>query len=122
MADLTSDAIASNFNKFNISQSDAGRELVISATKSGGLLDADILAVYRQLTVAGGAGKDAATVAAFGTANGTFQKDAITGLYENGAGDTLTVVYFRVQTTGTPDTTTVSGVTLATVAIFAPAL
>jgi hypothetical protein len=121
MADLTSDAIASNFNKFNISQSDAGRELLVSATKSGGLLDADILAVYRQLTVSA-SGTDAATVAAIGTANGTFQKDASTGLYENGAGDTLTVVYFRVQTTGTPKLTEVSGVTLATVAIFQPAL
>jgi hypothetical protein len=140
MADLTSDAIASNFNKFVISQSDAGAEIVISASKTGGFRDADILAIYRQLTVAGGDksgtdqnGPDAFTFAAFGTANGTFQKDADTGVFENAAGDTLTVVYFRIQGSGgTPNLTTVDAstyrvgdtndITLAAVAHFKPAL
>ena len=129
-----------NYNKFVINTSDAGHELVISATKTGGFRDADLLAVYRQLTVAGGSGTgtdtdgpDAFTFAGFGTANGTFQKDASTGIIENGAGDTLTVVYFRIQGSGgTPNLTTVDAstyrendtndITLAVVAHFKPAL
>jgi hypothetical protein len=99
-----------NYNKFVNSQSDAGRELVVSGSKTN-MVHADILAVYRQLTVAAGSSGDAATVAAFGTANGS--------AFESGVTD---VVYFRVQTTGTPNLTEVSGVTLATVAIFQPAL
>ena len=98
-----------NANKFVISQSDAGRELVVSASKTNMTHD-DLLAVYRQLTVAA-TGTDAATVAAFGTADGS--------AFESGVTD---VVYFRVQTTGTPKLDAVSGVTLATVAIFQPAL
>ncbi len=99
-----------NANKFAISQSDAGRELVVSASKTNVTHD-ELLAVYRQLTIAGGGAGDAATVAAVGTADGS--------AFVSGTTD---VVYFRVQTTGTPNLTTVSGVTLATVAIFAPAL
>jgi hypothetical protein len=139
MPAVTGDAVA-NFEKFVISQSDAGAEIVVSATKTGGFRDADILAVYRQLTVSGGDGTgtdsngpDAFTVAGFGTANGTFQKDASTGIIENGAGDTLTVVYFRIQGSGgTPNLTTVDAstyrendtndITLAAVAHFKPAL
>jgi hypothetical protein len=140
MADLTATTVAANFNKFVISQSDAGHELVVSASKTGGFRDADILAISRQLSVAGGDGTgtdqngpDAFTFAAFGTANGTFQKDADTGVYENAAGDTLTTVYFRIQGSGgTPNLTTVDAstyrvgdtddITLATVAHFKPAL
>jgi hypothetical protein len=140
MADLTATTVAANFNKFVISQSDAGHELVVSATKTGGFRDADILAISRQLSVAGGdgtgtdtGGPDAFTIAGFGTANGTFQKDASTGVFENAAGDTLTVVYFRIQGSGgTPNLTTVDAstyrvgdtddITLATVAHFKPAL
>ena len=110
MADLTGALVANNFQKFVISQSDAGREVVVSASKTN-MTHADLLAVYRQLTVAGGSNKDAATVAAFGTADGS--------AFVSGTTD---VVYFRVQTTGTPDLTTVSGVTLAKVAEFKPAL
>jgi hypothetical protein len=149
MADLTSDAIASNFNKFSISQSDAGAEIVVSATKTGGFLDADILAIYRQLTVAGGSGTgtdidgpDAFTVAAFGTATGTFRKNPTAGddlgkfqtTADGGANWTIpTVVYFRIQGSGgTPNLTTVDAstyrdgdtndITLAAVAHFKPAL
>ena len=140
MADLTATTVAANFNKFVISQSDAGHELVVSASKTGGFRDADILAISRQLSVAGGDGTgtdqngpDAFTVAGFGTANGTFQKDDSTGVFENAAGDTLTVVYFRIQGSGgTPNLTTVDAstyrvgdtddITLATVAHFKPAL
>jgi hypothetical protein len=108
--------IVANYEKFSISQSDAGRELVISASKTN-MADSDLLAVIRQLTLAGGdgtgtdtGGPDAGTIAAFGTANGT--------AFESGVTD---AVYFRVQTTGTLNTAEVSGVTLAVVAVFAPA-
>ena len=127
-----------NFNKFVISQSDAGREFVISATKTGGFREDDLLAISRQLTLGTATppndqdGPDAGTIAAFGTANGTFQKDAATGVYENAAGDTLTVLHFRVQNTGTPNLTTIDAstyragdtddITLATVVVFNPAL
>ena len=107
-----------NANKFAISQSDAGSEIVLSASKTD-MTDADLLAVYRQLPVSGGdgtgsdvGGPDAFTVAGFGTADGT--------AFVSGTTD---VVYFRIQgSNGTPNTTTVSGVTLAVVAHFKPAL
>jgi hypothetical protein len=123
MADLTSDPIASNFNKFVISQSDAGREIVVSVVKdgSGNLTDAILLAVYRQLTVAGGTpgynapdtnGPDAFTVAAVGTADGS---PFVSG--------TTTTVFLRLQGSGgTPNTTTVSGAAITVVATFTPAL
>lgn len=113
MADLTSTTLAINFQKFSINTSDAGRELVISASKTN-MVDADLLAVYRQLTVAGGDGTgtdsngpDAFTFAGFGTADGS--------AFVSGTTD---VVYFRIQGTGTPNLTEVSGVTLALVATF----
>jgi hypothetical protein len=121
MADVTAVAVGAttvgaNYNKFAINTSDAGRELVLSATKTN-MTDADLLAVYRQLTQAGGAGTgadtdgpDAFTFAGFGTADGT--------AFVSGTTD---VAFFRVQGTGTANTTTVSGVALAVVAIFAPA-
>lgn len=105
MPSLIETTVAANFNKFVISQSDAGRELVVSATKEN-MVHADLLAVYRQLTVT----PDVGTIAAFGTANGT--------AFESGVTD---VVFFRLQTTGTPVLTTVSGVVMATVAVFQPA-
>jgi hypothetical protein len=121
MADVTGLAVGAttvgaNYNKFVINTSDAGRELVLSATKTD-MTDADLLAVYRQLTQAGGDGTgtdtngpDAFTFAGFGTADGS--------AFVSGTTD---VVFFRVQGTGTADTATVSGVALAVVAIFAPA-
>ncbi len=132
--------VGANFEKFNINTSDAGRELVISATKTGGFRDEDLLVIFQQLTLAGGTpgyatpdlnGPDAFTFAGIGTANGTFQKDASTGIIENAAGDTLTVLHFRIQGTGIPDLTTIDAsdyrdgdtndITLATVAVFTPA-
>jgi hypothetical protein len=118
MASLIGTTVAANYNKFAISQSDAGHELVISASKSN-MTNDDLLAVIRQISLAGGSGSgsdtngpDAFTVAALGTADGT--------AFESGVTD---VVYFRVQGSGgTIDTTTVSGVTLAVVAHFKPAL
>jgi hypothetical protein len=118
MADLTATTVAANFNKFAISQSDAGHELVISASKTN-MVHADLLAVIRQLSVSGGSGNgsdqngpDAFTVAGFGTADGSAFSTGVTD-----------VVYFRIQGSGgTPNLTEVSGVTLATVAVFKPAL
>jgi hypothetical protein len=82
------------------------------------MTDADVLAVYRQLAGHAGGdgtgtdtdGPDAGTWAAFGTADGS--------AFVSGTTD---VAFIRLQTTGTPDTTTVAGVTLAVVATFAPA-
>ncbi len=122
MADVTDLAIGSttvgaNYNKFVINTSDAGREIVISGSKTN-MVHADLLAVYRQLTQAGGSGNgsdqngpDAFTFAGFGTADGS--------AFVSGTTD---VVYFRIQGTGTPNLSTVSGVTLAAVAYFQPAL
>ena len=125
MADVTSVVIGSttvgaNYNKFSNAQSDVGRELIISVTKSGSgnLTHAILAAVYAQLTQAGGSGSgsdqngpDAFTLSSIGTANGS--------AFVSG---TTTVVYLKAQGTGTPDTTTVDGATIAVVATFAPAL
>lgn len=119
MADLTNDNIAANFNKFAISQSDAGRELVVKVALSN-MTHANLLAIYRAITLAGGSGSgtdqdgpDAFTVAAFGTADGS--------AFQSGVTDN---VFFRVQGTGTFNTTTAAAGTGATVtveAIFTPA-
>jgi hypothetical protein len=121
MADVTglvvgATTVGANYNKFAINTSDAGRELIISLTKTD-MTDADVLAVYRQLTLTGGdgtgadvGGPDAGTWAGFGTADGTAFVSGTTDL-----------AYIRLQTTGTPLTTTVSGVALAVVATFVAA-
>lgn len=102
------DTAGVNANLFTINTSDAGRELVVKAAKTN-MVHADLLAVYRQLTVAGGASKDAFTFAGFGTADGT---NFVSGETDE--------VFFRIQGTGTPDLTTASGVVLTVVATFAP--
>ena len=110
-----------NYGKHVINQADVGRELVVSVYKSGGLTDANLTAVRNAITLAGGSGGslpsntgDAFTVAAIGTADGT--------AFTSGTTET---VYFRVQGTGTFNTTDAAGATGATVAVvavFAPAL
>lgn len=123
MADVTSLAIGSttvgaNYEKFVNAQSDVGRELIISVTKSGSgnVTHAVLKAVYNQLTQAAGdgtgtdtGGADAFTLSSVGTADGS--------AFVSG---TTTVVYLKAQGTGTPNLGTVSGATLATVAVFAP--
>lgn len=111
-----SSTISANYQKFVINTSDAGRELVVSATKTD-MTDADLLAVYFQLTQAQGDGTgsdgtspSAFTFAGFGTADGS--------AFVSGTTD---VVFFRIQGTGVPKLDAVSGVSLATVATFAPA-
>lgn len=124
MADVTSvvvgaTTVGANYNKFSNAQSDVGRELIISVTKSGsGNITHDVLkAVYAQLTLADGSGSgsdqngpDAFTLSSVGTANGS--------AFVSG---TTTVVFLKAQGTGTPNLTTVEGATLAVVATFAPA-
>lgn len=132
MADLTSvyqtynnsgsgvATIATNAGKHVINQADVGRELIVSVYKSGGLTDANLTAVRNAITLAGGSAGvlpsntgDAFTVAAIGTADGSAFTSASTE-----------TVYFRVQGTGTFDTTDAAGSTGATVAVvatFAPA-
>ena len=121
MADVTSvvvgaTTVGANYEKFFNAQSDVGTERIISATKGGGLTHADLKAVLAQLTLAGGSGNgsdtngpDAFTVNAMGTANGAAFSSGVT-----------TVVFFKVQGDGTPNIGAVSGVTLATVAVFKP--
>ena len=123
MPDLTSTYVAANYEKFVINTSDAGSEIIVSATKGGGLTDADLLAVYNQLTQSGGdgtgsdtGGPDAFTVAGVGTADGTALNLDSTSESQD------TVAYFRIQGSGgTPKLDTVSGVTLAKVCEFKPA-
>lgn len=116
-AGATIATFGANQLKHTINQADVGRELIISASKTN-MTDAELTAARNQLTLAGGSGNgsdqngpDAFTIAAVGTADGA--------AFESGATD---VVYFRVQGTGTPNTTTVGGVVLAVVATFTPAL
>lgn len=123
MADVTSVAIGSttvgaNYEKFVNAQSGVGTERIVSVTKSGGgnVTHAVLKAVLAQLTQAAGSGNgsdtngpDAFTIGGMGTADGS--------AFVSG---TATVVYLRVQGDGTPNLTTVSGATLATVAVFKP--
>ncbi len=114
------DTAGVNSRKFVISQSDAGRELVVKVALSN-MTNDDLYAMYQAITLSGGDGTgsdtngpDAFTVAGFGTADGS--------AFVSGTTD---VVYFRVQGTGTFNTTTAAAGTGATVtveAIFTPAL
>jgi hypothetical protein len=110
-----------NALKHKISQSDAGREFIVSITADGGTLtDAKLLEATRYLTTnnytsSNTDGSTAATIAAIGTADGT--------AYDPAAD---TVVYVRLQTTDTFVITDFnaaqSNTTLAIVCEFKPAL
>jgi hypothetical protein len=118
-----------NANKFVISQSDAGREQVLKISADAGILDVELLAIYRALTQALGVvnpgdqnGPDSFTVAAIGTAAGAA---FVAG--------TTQVVFMRVQGTGTLSTSALKTVaeaasdnsttfTITVEAVFAPAL
>ena len=126
MADVTSvsvgaTTVGANFDKFSISQSDAGREFIVSVTADAGTLtNAKLLEAVRYLTTnnytSGNTdGTSACTVAAVGTADGTAY---------NPAADT--VVYLRLQTTQDFTVTDYNandalGTTLAVVCEFKPA-
>jgi hypothetical protein len=110
-----------NFGKHVISQSDAGRELVVKFAKTA-MTDADVTAYRNAITQSGGvAGAlpadtgDAFTVAAIGTANGA--------AFVSG---TTAVLFMRVQGTGTFNLVDaaagVGGTTVTLEAVFTPAL
>ena len=109
-----------NFGKHVINQADVGRELIVKIALTD-MTDANVTAIRNAITLAGGsAGSlpsntgDAFTVAAIGTADGS--------AFVSGTTD---VLYFRVQGTGTFDTTDAAAGTGATVTVeatFAPAL
>lgn len=115
--------LGDNYEKFSINQADVGREAIVSVTKSGSgnVTHAVLKEVIANLNAAGGSGSgtdtdgpDAFTVAAVGTATGA--------AFTSGSS---TVVYLRVQGTGTIDTTVAagsSGATVAVVAYFLPRL
>lgn len=116
-AGATVATFGANQLKHVINQADVGRELIISASNTD-MTDAELTAARNQLTLAGGdgtgtdqTGPDAFTIAAVGTADGS--------AFVSGTTD---VVFFRVQGTGTPNTTTLGDTTFAVVATFTPAL
>jgi hypothetical protein len=110
-----------NALKHKISQSDAGREFIVSITADAATLtDAKLLEATRYLTrnnytSSNTDGSTAATIAAIGTADGTAFDPAAD-----------TVVYVRLQTTDTFDITDFNAAqtntTLAIVCEFKPAL
>ena len=106
MADVRALAIGSttvgaNYEKNAIANGDAGREFILSITAAAGVLtDAKLNAAINYLTVNHGAeATNAGTIGAIGTADGTaFDPTADT------------VVYVKLQTTGT---FTITGVNAA---------
>jgi hypothetical protein len=113
--------LTTNFGKHVISQSDAGRELVIKIALTN-MTDANVTTIRNAITQAGGAAGDliagqgdAFTVAAVGTADGT--------PFESGVTD---VLFMRVQGTGTFNTTDaaagIGGAVVTVEAVFQPAL
>lgn len=121
MADVTSVAIGSttvgaNYEKHAIANGDAGREFIISITAAAGTLtDAKLDDAIKYLTTNHGAeATNAGTIGALGTSDGTpFDPTADT------------VVYAKLQTTGTFTVTgvnaAVTSVVVAIVAQFKPA-
>ncbi|MEN6291408.1 MAG: hypothetical protein ABFD07_05250 [Methanobacterium sp.] len=117
MADVYS-TVGVNAKKFVISQSDAGREIVVKVAKTNMTHD-ELYTIWSYLTTShgvDGAGDSAFTVAAVGTADGS---PFVSG--------TTDVVFFRLQGTGeyTVDGSDAHGVTGAVTtieAVFKPAL
>jgi hypothetical protein len=120
-AGATLSVLTTNFGKHVISQSDAGRELIIKIALSN-MTDANVTTIRNAITQAGGSAGalpadtgDAFTVAAIGTATGV--------AFESGVTD---VLFMRVQGTGTFDTTDaaagIGGCTVTVEAVFTPAL
>jgi hypothetical protein len=110
------DSAAPNWQKYVISQSDAGREFILKLAGAN-LTDADLESVARYVTTAhgvDGSGDSAFTVAGFGTADGT--------AFVSGVTDT---VYMRVQGTGDITVATadqgIGSLTITVEAVFTPA-
>ena len=112
--------VGANYEKFQINTSDAGKEIIVRIHRDGtDLTTENVLAAYRQLTLAAGDGTgapildpangaDAGTFAAFGTADGTPVQDVAgtlrenTGLADSSTEDAIEEVFVRLQTTGLP--------------------
>ena len=120
-AGATLSVLTTNFGKHVISQSDAGRELIIKIALTN-MTDANVTTIRNAITQSGGVAGvlpattgDAFTVAAIGTATGV---PFVSG--------TTDVLFMRVQGTGTFDTTDaaagIGGCTVTVEAVFAPAL
>ena len=119
-AGATLSVLTTNFGKHVISQSDAGRELIIKIALTD-MTDANVTTIRNAITQSGGVAGvlpastgDAFTVAAIGTADGT--------AFVSGTTD---VLFMRVQGTGTFDTTDaaagIGGCTVTVEAVFTPA-
>ena len=119
-AGATLSVLTTNFGKHVISQSDAGRELIIKVALTN-MTDANVTTIRNAITQSGGVAGvlpastgDAFTIAAIGTADGT--------AFVSGTTD---VLFMRVQGTGTFDTTDaaagIGGCTVSVEAVFAPA-
>jgi len=120
MADVTnlvigSTTVGANYLKHSNSQSDAGRELVVSFAKTN-MTDAEVNGWIKYLTTShgtNGVGDSAFTVAAFGTADGS--------AFVAGTTD---IVFMRLQGTGEFTDATVEALTgtptVTIVAVFAP--
>jgi len=116
MADLTATTVAANYKKHVISQSDAGRELIVKIAKTD-MTDAELEAYIGYMTTAhgsAGAGDSAFTVAALGTADGS--------AFVSGTTD---VVFLRLQGTGDLTVASVEALTgsptVTIEAVFQPA-
>ena len=106
-----------NYNKFAISQSDVGRELVVKFSATN-MTNAQVLDWVRYLTTShgsGGSGDSAFTVAAIGTADGS--------AFVSGTTD---IIFMRLQGTGSFTDATVEALsgtpTVDIIAVFTPAL
>jgi hypothetical protein len=91
-AGATVAALGDNFLKHVISQSDAGREIVLSLASNSTINDAELSAAIAEVTTSqgsAGAGDSAFTVAAVGTVDGT---PFVSG--------TTATVFLRLQGTG----------------------
>jgi hypothetical protein len=119
-AGATVAVLPANAGKHVISQSDAGRELIVKVALTN-MTDANVTAIRNAITQAGGVAGvlpadtgDAFTVAAVGTATGV--------AFESGVTD---VLFMRVQGTGTFNTTDaaagIGGATVTVEAVFQPA-
>lgn len=119
-AGATLSVLTTNFGKHVISQSDAGRELIIKIALTD-MTDANVTTIRNAITQSGGVAGvlpastgDAFTIAAIGTATGI--------PFVSGSTD---VLFMRVQGTGTFDTTDaaagIGGCTVTVEAVFAPA-
>jgi len=117
MADVYS-TVGVNARKFVISQSDAGREIIVKVAKTN-MTNDELNTIVNYFTTShgsAGSGDSAFTVAAFGTADGS--------AFVSGTTD---AVFFRLQGTGeyTVDSSDAHGVTGAVTtieAVFQPAL